>query len=442
MDKLFQPLPWVHTTNVYEVNVRQYSAAGNFKGFASSLPRLRDMGVDTLWFMPITPISLEKRQGSLGSYYAASRYDMTNPEFGTVDEFKELVDAAHALGMKVIIDWVANHTGWDHEWVKVHPEYYKRNEHGEFYDPHGWTDVIDLNYDNQEMREAMFESMAFWVQHCDVDGFRCDMAMLVPLDFWAQARGALDAIKPLFWMAELDQLGNPEYLQVFDAAYTWTWMHDSQEFYQRHLGLDTLEEVLMSYDHQPPKDSIRIWFTSNHDENTWNGTEYDKYGDMALSLAVFSATWNGIPMVYSGQELPNRSRLPFFDRGPIQWGDKTPALHGFYKTLLTLHSTHPALSGGDPEVTTFKLGTTADDKIFAFLRKRIRMDSLGSADPFTAPGREVLVFLNWSGDSVNFRLQDQRLQGTYQEVFHGHDVVIDSSFNWTLHPWEYLVLQR
>ncbi len=442
MEKLFQPLPWVHATNVYEVNLRQYSAEGNFKGFAPALPRLRDMGVDTLWFMPITPISQEKRQGSLGSYYAASSYGDTNPEFGTKEEFKQLVDSAHALGMKVIIDWVANHTGWDHEWVKTHPEYYKRNEHGQFYDPHGWIDVIDLNYDHPELRQAVIQSMAFWVQEAGIDGFRCDMAMLVPLDFWAQARKQLDGIKPLFWMAELDQLGNPDYLQVFDAAYSWSWMHQTQEFYQHHQGIDTLESVLMSYDQQQPKDAIRIWFTSNHDENTWNGTEYDKYGDMALSLAVFSATWNGIPMVYSGQELPNRSRLPFFDRGPIEWGDKPPALQGFYKTLLHLHSTHPALSGGDPEVTTFKLGTTANDKIFAFLRKHIRMDAIGSSDPFAVPGREVLVFLNWSRDAVSFHLREQRVQGTYQDVFSGKTVGVDPLFNWTLEPWGYLVLQR
>ena len=428
MEKLYQPLPWVHATNVYEVNVRQYSPEGTFISFSRSLSRLKDMGVETLWIMPVTPISVEKRQGTLGSYYAASDYTSVNPEFGTLEDFRNLVQQAHRLGLKVIIDWVANHTGWDHRWVKAHPDFYKRNEHGQFYDPHGWADVIDLDYSNPDLRQAMIESMKFWIKTCDIDGFRCDMAMLVPLDFWTEARRTLDSVKPLFWMAELDQLDNPDYLTVFDAAYTWTWMHTTQTFYQQHGAISGLDSLLIAYDHKPPADAMRLWFTSNHDENTWNGTEYDKYGDMALPLAVFSATWNGIPMLYSGQELPNHKRLKFFEHDPIDWGGGTPALQVFYHTLLALHSRNPALRAGDSAVTTYRLHTTADSQVFAYLRKR--------------GDKEVLVFLNFSHDAVTFRLLDDWAVGSYTDAFTGRRGDVGRDKDFIVQPWGFTVMER
>jgi glycosidase len=428
MEKRFQPLPWVNATNVYEVNVRQYSPEGTFISFSRSLPRLKDMGVETLWFMPVTPISHEKRQGTLGSYYACSNYTAVNPEFGTLEDFRNLVQQAHRLGLKVIIDWVANHTGWDHSWTKDHPDYYKRNEQGQFYDPHGWADVIDLNYANQGLRQAMIESMKFWVRTCDIDGFRCDMAMLVPLDFWAEARAAVDSVKPLFWMAELDQLDNPDYLTVFDAAYTWTWMHTTQTFYQQHEAISKLDSVLYAYNDKPPAEAMRLWFTSNHDENTWNGTEYEKYGDMTLPLAVFSCTWNGIPMLYSGQELPNHKRLKFFEHDPIEWGGGTPSLQDFYRTLLTLHSRNPALRAGDSLVTTYRLHTTADDKIFGFLRKR--------------GDKEVLVWLNFSKEAVTFRPLDDWASGPYTDVFTGRRGDVGRERDVLLQPWGFAVMER
>ena len=194
----FVPLSWSRSSNVYEVNLRQYSPEGNFFGFMAALPRLKDMGVEVLWFMPITPIAQKERKGTLGSYYACSDFYTTNPEYGTIEDFKTLVGAAHKLGFKVIIDWVANHTGWDHTWTVSHPEFYKINAAGNFYDSNGWDDVIDLDYTSAAMRTAMIDAMRFWVQECDIDGFRCDMAMLVPLDFWIEARTSLDQEKPLF----------------------------------------------------------------------------------------------------------------------------------------------------------------------------------------------------------------------------------------------------
>ena len=174
----FETVEWAATANVYEVNLRQYTAEGTIAAFQKELPRLRNMGIDILWFMPLTPISIEKRQGSLGSYYACSNYTSVSTEFGTIGDFKELVITAHSLGFKVIIDWVANHTGYDHVWTKQHPDFYKKNNEGNFYCAYGWVDVIDLDYGNRNLWEVMAAEMDFWVKEFDIDGFRCDMAHL------------------------------------------------------------------------------------------------------------------------------------------------------------------------------------------------------------------------------------------------------------------------
>jgi alpha-amylase len=214
----FRPPGWICHTNIYEVNTRQYTREGTFNAFAAELPRLQNMGVETLWFMPITPISVYKRIGSLGSYYACSDYNAINPEFGNLEDFKRLVGSAHGMGFKILVDWVGNHTGWDHRWTREHPDYYKKDSSGNFYDSNGWNDVIDLDYSNPALREAVIQAMLFWVQQCDIDGFRCDMAMLVPLDFWKQARSRIDPVKKLAWLAECEEAA---YHEAFDASYTW-----------------------------------------------------------------------------------------------------------------------------------------------------------------------------------------------------------------------------
>jgi glycosidase len=426
MQQSFQPLPWVRSTNIYEVNLRQYTPEGSFRAFRSEMPRLREMGVEVLWFMPVTPISQKNRKGSLGSYYACSDHTNTNPEYGTLDDFGMMVREAHELGMKVIIDWVANHTGWDHRWTTEHPDFYKHNEQGEFYDSHGWDDVIDLDYGNAGMRMAMIDAMAFWVERFDIDGFRCDMAMLTPVDFWMEARALLDRRKPLFWLAELDPWDNEAHMQVFDAAYTWKWMHTAREYHQPwHRNMAQLDSVLMHYDSLQPKTMLPVWFTSNHDENSWNGTEYEKYGDMALPLAVFSATWRGLPLIYSGQELPNHKRLQFFDRDPIEWR-VAPMLHDFYRRLLGLRASHPALVSDGPESRASRLATSHDSQVFAFLRR--------SGD------REVLVILNLCEyEHWDFTIRDEKVQGSFRELFTEEEKDLSSNRNIGLKPWAYMV---
>jgi alpha-amylase len=423
MTRRFSPIAWSINSNIYEINVRQYTPEGTFNAFAQHLSRLKDMGVDVLWFMPITPISKEKRQGTLGSYYACADYKTINPEFGTLADFKGLVKKAHELGQKVIIDWVANHTGWDHIWTKSNPEYYKRDAEGKFYDTNNWHDVIDLNYYDHGMRTAMIDAMRYWVNECEIDGFRCDMCHLVPLDFWNQARVELDAVKPLFWLGET--LDVP-YLQVFDCLYGWRWMAATQKYFRQEITLSQLKDVLNHYQYDLPAGTFPMLFTSNHDENTWNGTEYEKYGEMAAPLAVFSCTWNGVPLIYTAQELPLHKRLPFFDKDDVNWNG-TPQLHAFYKTLLQLRKQHPALQTGDvakPEV----LVTSDDDHVLAFTRKN--------------DGKELVVILNLSAQDVSVQLPNAQVQGKFTNVFTQQPVTVNGSFSTQLKAYEYLVLTR
>ena len=421
-----KPAQWVHSTNIYEVNLRQYTSEGTFTAFAKHLPRLKDMGVEVLWFMPITPISVLNRKGTLGSYYACSSFINTNPEFGSLDEFKQLVETIHAHGMKVIIDWVANHTGWDHEWTISHPDYYSQDHAGNFVPPvENWEDVIHLNFYNHNLRLAMIDAMRFWVEECKIDGFRCDMAMLVPVDFWHQARTVLDQEKKLFWLGEFDQWNEEIYAHVFDVSYTWHWMHKTEVFYQKDRKIIELDKALNNYQLKKPFQHIRSFFTSNHDENSWNGTEYEKYGKMSIPLAVLSCTWNGIPLIYSGQELPNTKRLQFFDKDEIKW-TANPALHQFYKTLLSLRKEHPALLAGHKEVITWRIATDNPNHLFCFARKNKE--------------RELIVVLNFSDEQLNFSLRDLRVRGEFLNVMNGEKRNCADDFN--IDPWGYIILSK
>lgn len=425
MDTTAANTDWLRQTNVYEVNVRQYSQEGTFNAFVKELPRLKDMGVETLWFMPVTPIAQKNKKGSLGSYYAAADYTSVNPEFGTLEDFKNLVKEAHNQGFKVIIDWVANHTGWDHVWTKEHPEYYEKdNASGDFKIASGMDDIIELDFKNPQLRKAMIDAMRFWIDETGIDGFRCDLAFWVELDFWLEAKEELEKTKKLFWLGELDPLEHADYMQVFNAAYTWTWMHKTREFYQDQLPLDTLTTVLDRYQQIP---GMKAWFTANHDENSWNGTEYEKYGNAAKALAVFSCTWPGIPLIYSGQELPNLKRLEFFEKDPIEWNGKFE-LHEFYKTLLTLHATHPALNGYEKIAPVQRLHTSDDAHVLAYLRK--------------SENKEVLVVLNLSNKNLNLTINDGTIEGVFNNVFDGSKTELNNQNALSLPAWAYFVFER
>lgn len=419
---------WIQNSNVYEVNLRQYTREGTFNSFLQELPRLKEMGVEILWLMPVTPISQKNKKGELGSYYACSDYTSVNPEFGTMDDFKNLVRMAREMGFKIIIDWVANHTGWDHVWTITNPEFYLMDTGtSDFKMASGMEDIIELDHKNPALRAAMIDVMDFWVRECDIDGFRCDLAFWVTLDFWDAARTVLEKRKKLFWLGEFDPLDNPAYCTVFDAAYTWTWMHKTETFYKKECDLAVLKNVLLQYKKTCGENNIPLWFTSNHDENSWNGTEYEKYGDMAKTLAVFSFTWSGMPLIYSGQELPNKKRIKFFEKDSIDWKDKCE-LHEFYSTLLQLRKDNPVFNAEGTSMFTEFLNTNNNDNVMAYLR--------------TNGEYSLLVLLNMGDEMTHCVITGKQLHGRYREAFSKRSEALGEAKVFYLPPWAFRVYEN
>ncbi|MFT4203918.1 MAG: alpha-amylase family glycosyl hydrolase [Chitinophagaceae bacterium] len=420
MSKLFPMVSWAQGTNIYETNIRQYTTEGSFNAFCRHLPRLKEMGVETLWLMPITPIGVKGRLGTLGSYYACSSYTKINPEFGNEDDFRALIQQAHTLGMKVIIDWVTNHTGQDHEWTTAHPDFYEKDDNGNFREKNGWSDVYDLDYTNPNLRAAMVDAMQYWVKNFDIDGFRCDMAHLVPLDFWMEARKSCDQTKPLFWLAECD---DDQYLNVFDVNYAWRWMHATNALSQNKAqGLNAIVPLLHE-DLELLPDACKLWFTSNHDENSWNGTEYEKYGMLARTWAVFTFLFPGIPLIYSGQELPNYKRLAFFEKDHIDWNDDAPQLQGFYQAMLHLRKQNPCFH------------TTATYRAIAVSHCN---DTLAFA--LQQDNNQVLVLFNFSHSETHMvPVQTEYLAGQYTSLFSGISYDLQNSETFCIEPGGYLV---
>ena len=419
MDVNFKTVPWANTISIYEVNIRQYTPEGTFKAFQNHLPRLQEMGVNVLWLMPITTISREGRKGNLGSYYACNSYTKINPEFGNEQDLIDLINLAHQLGMKVMIDWVANHTGRQHEWMQNHPAWFTRDEDGNFTERNGWDDVVDLNYHNKEMRAALIGAMQYWVQSFKIDGFRCDMAHLVPLDFWKAARTACETIQPLFWLAECEVAA---YHEVFDASYAWDWMHVSEKLAKGDANINDVYNVLHHYN-QYPVGALKLFFTSNHDENSWNGTEYEKFGPAAKPWAVFCFTWTGMPLIYSGQELPNYKRLAFFDKDFIDW-TPAPQLHDFYKILTTLRKSFTWLCNG----ATFNLPTQAE-KTMAYLR----YDAIDDSKEI------ILVALNLGDQPQKISFAHDLLVGEFKNIFSGLSFHFNQELTFELMPGDYFV---
>ena len=430
MDASFKTVDWIKDKTIYEVNLRQYTEAGSFKAFESHIPRLKEMGVEVLWFMPVTPISEKGRKGSLGSYYACSSYTKLNAEFGTEQDFLSLIQLAHKHEMKVMIDWVANHTGRQHEWMDQHPDWFSQDIDGNFTERNGWEDVVDLNFDNQAMRAALIGAMQYWVRTFNIDGFRCDMADLVPLDFWYSARKACETIKPLFWLAECEDVA---YHSVFDASYAWSWMHATTKLVNEQLGVNEIYNILHDYA-QYPQGAYKLFFTSNHDENTWNGTEYEKYGIAAKAWAVFTFMWKGIPLIYSGQELPNHKRLAFFDKDKIEWAQQTH-LGAFYKTLIELRKNYACIIKGD----SFNL-PTSNNQVMAFLRYDHAPEKKSVKESVKESEKQIiLVLLNFSHQVQKVQLEHDYLNGPFLNAFSGLSYSFNKQESFELMPGDYLV---
>ncbi len=376
---------WSRNAVIYEVNTRQYTDSGTFSAFAGHLPRLKELGVDILWFMPIHPISEVNRKGELGSYYAVADYKAVNPEFGTFGDFKAVVDSAHAAGMKVIIDWVPNHTGCDNAWVTEHPEYYKRNEQGEMFGPFDWTDVYELDYSNPDTRAAMIDAMQFWIREAGIDGFRCDVAGRVPVDFWNSARTAVQEAageRPVFMLAEATE---PELVEeAFDMDYNWpmkdlfseiaatagqySFVKDGEA--PRTFPVKTAEDIdslLELQATQYPADAYMMNMTSNHDLNSWEGTEFERLGALAPAFAVLSYTLPGMPLIYTGQETGLDRALEFFVKDtPPQWEPRNEYFT-FYQTLNKLKHTRGELAAGTDGAPVVKTDV-GNPALYAFTR--------------------------------------------------------------------------
>lgn len=410
---------------IYEVNIRDYTHEGTFKAFEKHLPRLKDLGVDILWIMPIQPIGIKNRKGTLGSYYSIRHYTEVNPDYGTAEDFKHLVKEAHKMGMLVILDWVANHTAWDNPWITEHPDWYTHNKKGEIISPvPDWTDVADLNYDNPQMRKAMVDSMKFWVKNFDIDGFRCDVAMMVEHSFWDSARTELDKIKPMFMLAEAG-IDDPDLMETaFDMNYSWNLYHLMNDIAK---GEKTASEIPQIFEEEKkilPVRTIRMRFITNHDENAWNGTVFERMPDSYKTFATLIFTVPGMPLIYSGQEVGLNKRLRFFDKDTIEW--KQSDLTDFYKNLIKIRKQNKALwtnpFGG--EIHFLK---TDNKNILAFYRQK--------DDNF------ILCIYNLSAKNQKFTIQDKLDKAEYIDTFDDSGLVtVQNNFEYTLKPWEYRIL--
>ncbi|NTW31309.1 MAG: alpha-amylase [Bacteroidetes bacterium] len=416
---------WTNNLTIYEVNLRQYSKSGSFKDFEKHLPRLKEMGVGILWFMPVQPIGVKNRKGTLGSYYSVSDYMAVNPEYGTLDDFKKLVKKCHDAGMYVIIDWVANHTSWDNKLITTHPEWYSKDSSGKIIAPvPDWTDVADLNYDKKGLHRYMIDAMKFWLKEADIDGFRCDVAGMVTTDFWNEVRPALDSIKKVFMLAEAEDSILHE--KAFDMSYTWNFHHLTTDIAQGKKTALTIDTLFRKESKKFTSDAYRMYFTSNHDENSWNGTAYEKYGDGVKTFAVLTFTVPGMPLIYSGQEAGLNKRLKFFDKDTIVW--KKDVFFELYKTLIALKKENKALWNGEYGGTMKKINTTDNKSVFAFCRQK--------------DNNEVLVILNLSKKPVDIALKDCPTTGAYTDVFTKQQVKVEKNSKFKLKAWEYRVFER
>lgn len=362
---------WIKSATVYEVDVRHYSSSSQFSAITNDIPRLKKLGVGVLWLMPIYPIGQQKRVGSLGSPYSVADYRGINPEFGSAKDLKTLVSKAHAAGLHVILDWVANHTAWDNPWVSAHPDWYTQ-VNGQIISPAGtgWNDVADLNYDNQNMRAAMIAAMKYWVTTFNIDGFRCDAAGMVPQDFWEQATIELAKGKKLWMLAEdSSSLGLLD--KAFNANYNWGLLSNLKNLASGYGTQTALENSVLNQANSYPSGTYPLNFITNHDENAWSGTVQDLYGPAEDAMVALTFTLPGVPLIFNGQEVGLNRQLKFFDKDSIDWsyyGDSGASKTLFYTQLISLKAHNSAVWTSSSTGSTGFL-PTGNPKVMAILRK-------------------------------------------------------------------------
>ncbi len=414
---------WSKNATIYEVNIRQYTPEGTFAAFEQHLPRLQKMGIKILWLMPVQPIGREGRKGSLGSPYSIKDYYGINPDYGTLVDFKRLVTKAHELGMYLIIDWVANHTAWDNILIREHPEWYKHDSSGNIISPVAdWSDVAGLDYSQSELWEYMTDALGFWVKECNIDGYRCDVAGMIPVAFWNRAVPELKKIKEVFMLAEWETPDMHD--TAFDATYSWDLYHLMNQVAAGEKRVDNFDTLLKKESKIYPPDAYRMRFTTNHDENSWNGTVFERLGKGAEAFAAFTFTFPGIPLIYSGQEAALDKRLSFFEKDSIGWGDVP--LGDFYSRLVQLKASHPALWCGNDGGEFLRIQTSADTSVYAFSR--------------TLGDDRVFSIFNFSPIAQTFTLTGEDYAGTYKELFTDKEITFIGKDTVSLEPWRYLIL--
>jgi alpha-amylase len=416
---------------VYEVNVRQYSKEGSFKAVTNDIPKIKDLGVEILWLMPIHPIGKEKRKGGLGSYYSISDYKGINREFGNKEDLKDLVRVAHENNMIVIMDWVANHTAWDHSWIKNNPDFYTKNSDGEITDPinpytgesWGWTDVADLNFDSSEMRIEMIDAMKYWIEEFNIDGYRCDAAHSCPVDFWKESINELRKIKNVFMLAESDpfNVGGFELINSFEMSYNWQGHHILNEISKGHKTAKDLKENIQRNLDIYEDNHILLNFTSNHDENTWVGTVFDRMGESYLTMSVLTYVIPGIPLLYNGQEYSLNKRLEFFEKDFIPKENKE--LVEFYTSLGQIKRNNKALHFSKD--TKFNLKDTNDNNVLIFER--------------SLENQTILFISNLSDESKEI---SHDINGDYRNLISGEITNFNSIEKLNFKSWDYLLLEK
>lgn len=417
---------WSADATIYEVNVRQYTPEGTLLAFEKHLPRLKELGVKILWLMPMHPISKVNRKGTLGSYYAVADYKAINPEFGTMNDFKSFVEKAHAMGFKVILDWVANHTGWDNLWIFEHPDWFTRDSLGNIIPPNpDWSDIADLNFDIPEMREAMIDALKFWIIETDIDGYRCDVAWAVPSDFWNEARAALDKLKPIWMLAE-DEEHKDFLISAFNCNYSWSLHHKLNEIAQGKENIEAIKNYFLQADTTFPIGSYTMQFTSNHDENSWQGTVYERMGNAAKTMAALTFVLPGIPLIYSGQEAGLNKRLEFFEKDEIDWSNLE--MQDFYKTLVELKKSNTSLWNGSAGSSIHFMAMLKKSNLFAFSREK--------------ENYKIVGIFNLSNIELSNSVTCSTITGNYIDIFTKKEVKLSQNEEIKLNPWEFMILER
>lgn len=444
-DQTFTPISEADYENaiIYEANIRQYSPEGTFEAFTKDIPKLKELGVKIIWLMPIHPISMTKRKATpelsideipeedrhkyLGSYYSVSDYTAINPEFGDKDDFDNLVKTAHENGMWVILDWVANHTGWDHEWIKTNPDFYHKNKAGEITDPlnsetgesWGWTDVAHLNFENKDLWEVMKNDMLYWVKEHNIDGFRCDVAGEVPTEFWEFVVPQLKEVKPVFMLAESEK--RDLFFNAFDMGYNWEGHHIKNEIAQGKQTVTQWDAYMKKVEETYQPDDFLMSFVTNHDENSWNGTVKERLGDAADTFLALTYVIPGMPLIYSGQEYDMNHRLKFFEKDEIPKTKERvwPQLVKLGK----LKNDNPALHGGKNAAPYHRISTSKDSKVLAFERSN--------------EGSTVVYIANLTDLPVTFTVE---YEGTFRDYMNEGKLALEKDKEYTFEPWQYLIL--